>query len=100
MFSIGDYVFNQNTGHIGKVIGYGYEIFDNVYTTTLKVLLTCDRTSDNKGVVEDLISNWVQYLSQPDSTATNFTTVATYAQTDTESISSQANRITNDSAAA
>ncbi|WP_228054718.1 hypothetical protein [Gloeocapsopsis crepidinum] len=86
MFSIGDYVFHQNTGHIGKVIGYGYEIFDNVYTTTLKVLLTSDSNSEHKGVVEDVISNWVQYLSQSDSTF--------------ENKSSQANNITNNSAVA
>lgn len=74
MFSIGDYVFNQNTGHIGKVIGYGYEIFDNAYTTTLKVLLTSDRNFEYQGVVEDLISSWVQCPSQSKSTAANFTT--------------------------
>ncbi|WNN89319.1 hypothetical protein [Gloeocapsopsis dulcis] len=100
MFTIGDYVFNQNTGHIGKVIGYGYEIFNNVYTTTLKVLLTSDSNSDHKGVVEDLISNWDQYLTQSESTSINFTTVMTRVQTNAENIDSQVNGITNDSAAA
>lgn len=37
MFNIGDYIGNQNTEYLGKVIGYGHRIV--VYTTTLKVLV-------------------------------------------------------------
>ncbi|PPS39643.1 hypothetical protein [Chroococcidiopsis sp. TS-821] len=92
MFSIGDYVLNQNTGHIGKVVGYGHEIFDNVYTTTLKVLLTCDRNSEHKGIVEDLISNWKQYQSE--SASAIAPALVTDMQKDTKNPISQAKHIT------
>jgi hypothetical protein len=64
MFSIGEYVQNQKTGHIGKVIGYGHEILSEGYTTTLKVLVDYTLTSGRRGVVEeDLHSVWVRWLS-------------------------------------
>ncbi|MDZ4877048.1 MAG: hypothetical protein CLLPBCKN_006483 [Chroococcidiopsis cubana SAG 39.79] len=64
MFSIGDYVLHQKTGHIGKVIGYGHEILNDVYTTTLKVLVDYAETTGKRGVVEeDLYSAWVKWLS-------------------------------------
>ncbi|MBD2213563.1 hypothetical protein H6G64_19420 [Calothrix sp. FACHB-156] len=59
MFNIGDYVLNQKTGHLGKVIGYGHQIMNNVYTTTLKVLVDEAKNSQRKElVVEDIISEW------------------------------------------
>ncbi|OUL26216.1 hypothetical protein [Nostoc sp. 106C] len=61
MFNIGDYVLNQKTGHLGKVIGYGHQIMNNVYTTTLKVLVAEARNSQKKElVVEDVVSEWTQ----------------------------------------
>lgn len=53
MISIGDFVQNQKTGRLGKVIGYGHQIFNNVYETTLKVKL-----EDNHEIAEDLFSAW------------------------------------------
>ncbi|MBD2168523.1 hypothetical protein H6G04_29520 [Calothrix membranacea FACHB-236] len=62
MFNIGDYVLNQKTGHLGKVIGYGHQIMNNVYTTTLKVLVDEAKNSQRKEfVVEDVISEWTDY---------------------------------------
>ncbi|QIR40157.1 hypothetical protein HCG51_27900 [Tolypothrix sp. PCC 7910] len=62
MFNIGDYVLNQKTGHLGKVIGYGHQIMNNVYTTTLKVLVDGAKNSQTKElVVEDIISEWTDY---------------------------------------
>ena len=59
MFNIGDYVVNQNTEPLGKVIGYGYRIIGKVYTTTIKVLVAEAENSQKRGfVVEDLISAW------------------------------------------
>lgn len=58
MFNIGDYVVNQETGHIGKVIGYGHQILKSGYETTLKVLLAESETSRRGVVVEDLYSAW------------------------------------------
>jgi hypothetical protein len=61
MFNIGDYVLNQKTGHLGKVIGYGHQILNDVYTTTLKVLVADAKNSRKKElVVEDVISEWTQ----------------------------------------
>ena len=63
MFSIGEYVLHQKTGHIGKVMGYGHEILNGVYTTTLKVLVDYAETSGKRGVVEeDLYSAWVKWI--------------------------------------
>jgi hypothetical protein len=60
MFNIGDYVFNQNTGHFGKVIGYGHQMLNSGYETTLKVLVVESETSNKRGFVqEDLYSAWV-----------------------------------------
>jgi hypothetical protein len=61
MFNIGDYVLNQKTGHLGKVIGYGHQMINDVYTTTLKVLVANATNSHKKElVVEDVISEWAQ----------------------------------------
>lgn len=61
MFNIGDYVLHLKTKSIGKVVGYGYELFNNVYTTTLKVLITSDNHPHHLEVVEDTLANWVLY---------------------------------------
>lgn len=57
MFSVGDFALNQKTGQFGKVIGYGHQMLNDVYQTTLKVMIV-----DAKGVVdrieEDLYSAW------------------------------------------
>lgn len=62
-FSIGDYVLNQETGYLGKVVGYGHQIIDNVYTTTLKVLVDSAENSVKKGfLAEDIYSAWIQWV--------------------------------------
>ena len=59
MFTIGDYVINQQTGHLGKVIGYGHQLINNAYTVTLKVLVAESANSQKRiYVVEDEISAW------------------------------------------
>ncbi len=63
MFNIGEYVQNQKIKQIGKVIGYGHEILNEGYTTTLKVLVDYALTSGKRGIVEeDLHSAWVRWL--------------------------------------
>ncbi len=58
IFSLCDSVFNQRTGHAGSVIGYGYKIVDNVYVTTIKVLVESANDSARREFVEkDLYSN-------------------------------------------
>ena len=62
MFTVGDYLLNQKTGHIGQVIGYGQRGIDNVYTKTLKVLVAQAENPEKRGfVVEDLFSAWTQW---------------------------------------
>lgn len=62
MFEIGDFVVNIRTDNLGKVIGYGHKMSDNVYTTTLKVLVSQCETSGKKGFIEeDLYSAWVPW---------------------------------------
>ncbi len=59
MFSLGDYVCNQKTGEIGEVIGFGHQILDSGYTTTLKVLVANPEDSGRKrAIAEDLYSAW------------------------------------------
>jgi len=61
MFSLEDYVINQNTHQLGKVIGYGHKIVNDNYEPTLKVLIKQGEDSDQKElVVEDLSSVWSQ----------------------------------------
>ena len=62
MFNVGEYVFNQKTGHIGKVMGYGHKMLKNGYTSTLKVLVVEAKGSRRAGFMEeDLHSVWVQW---------------------------------------
>ncbi|MBD6619403.1 hypothetical protein FNW02_27140 [Komarekiella sp. 'clone 1'] len=59
MFTVDEYVINQKTGQVGKVVGYGHEIINNVYTVTLKVLVTETVGSPKRiCLVEDNISAW------------------------------------------
>ncbi|RCJ36530.1 hypothetical protein A6770_15805 [Nostoc minutum NIES-26] len=62
MFTIGDYVLNQQTGHLGKVVGYGHQIINNVSIVTLKVLVAESANSQKREyVVEDRISAWTRW---------------------------------------
>ncbi|KJH70974.1 hypothetical protein [Aliterella atlantica] len=62
MFNIGDYVFNQKTGNLGKVIGYGHQIVDNAYMSTVKVLVDYAISSRKRGIVEeDLFAVWISW---------------------------------------
>jgi hypothetical protein len=59
MFTIDEYVLNSQTGQLGKVIGYGHQIINNVYTVTLQVLITETANSQKRlFVLEDIISAW------------------------------------------
>ncbi len=61
MFSIGEHVFHQNTGHIGQVIGYGHQL-NNVEAITLKVLVAYAEKYGKRGVIEeDLDSFWTKW---------------------------------------
>jgi hypothetical protein len=49
---------NQKTGEIGEVIGFGHQILDSGYTTTLKVLVASEDSGRKRFVTEDLYSAW------------------------------------------
>jgi hypothetical protein len=62
MFSIGDYVLNQQTGHLGKVVGYGNYPLNQLDTATLKVLVAETANSQKRVfVVEDKVSAWIRW---------------------------------------
>jgi len=62
MFNIGDYVFNQKTGNLGKVIGYGHQMVNNAYMSTVKVLVDYATDSRKRGFVEeDLFTVWIPW---------------------------------------
>jgi len=62
MFDVGEYVVHQNTGHVGRVIGYGHQILNGVYTTTLKVLVHDAEIASKRGAIEeDLYSAWIKH---------------------------------------
>ncbi|HEY9803462.1 MAG TPA: hypothetical protein V6D25_24165 [Leptolyngbyaceae cyanobacterium] len=62
MFSIGDYVLNQQTGHLGKVVGYGNYPLNQADTATLKVLVAETANSQKRVfVVEDKVSAWIRW---------------------------------------
>jgi len=62
MFDVGEYVVHQNTGHVGRVIGYGHQILNGVYTTTLKVLVhDAEIASKRRAIEEDLYSAWIEH---------------------------------------
>ena len=59
MFNINEYVKHDKTGKVGKVTGYGHELIDNVYTATVKVLISEPANSLKQlDVIEDVISAW------------------------------------------
>lgn len=78
MFDLGDCVVNLKTDNFGKVIGYGHKMSDNVYTTTLKVLVAQSETSGKRGFIEeDLYSAWVTGSEINSSTASKLTSLQT-----------------------
>ncbi|MUG94384.1 hypothetical protein F7734_19195 [Scytonema sp. UIC 10036] len=60
MLEIGDYARHQVTGLIGQVVGYGHEVVQGVYITTLKVRENSNGNSDRSRFLEDVYSEWVR----------------------------------------
>ena len=59
MYTIDESVKHQETGKIGKVIGYGHQILNDVYTVTLKVIVVEAANSPKRlFVLEDILSAW------------------------------------------
>lgn len=57
MFNIGDRVQHKQNGKVGKVVGYGYQIVDGYYLTTIQVQV-CNQVGI-KPVIEDLFNKWM-----------------------------------------
>ena len=59
LIAVDDFVQHQQTGHIGKVVGYGHQMIDGVYLPTLIVKLSETTGTYQTGFVEDLSSAWM-----------------------------------------
>jgi hypothetical protein len=64
MFNLNQVVQHKKTGKVGKVIGYGYQTFENVYFLTIKVQLL--KNLSTKPVVEDMINEWFSWQQDPE----------------------------------
>jgi hypothetical protein len=66
-FSIGQYVVNQHTQHIGKVVGYGSRLDAEVRAepaaaSTVKVLVKHSNDAQRLGFIEeDVMTAWQQW---------------------------------------
>ncbi|BAZ24268.1 hypothetical protein NIES4073_51610 [Kalymmatonema gypsitolerans NIES-4073] len=61
MLTVGDCAIHQKTGESGVVIGYGHELVNNAYQTTLKVLVSNqNETNQTSSIKEDLYSKWLK----------------------------------------
>jgi hypothetical protein len=63
MFNLNQVVQHKKTGKVGKVIGYGYQTFENVYFLTIKVQLLKDIST--KAIMEDLTNEWSSWQQDP-----------------------------------
>jgi hypothetical protein len=60
MLKIGDYALHQKTGQIGQVFGYGHQVMDGIYLTTLKVKVSKKKgTRRYKRFMEDVYTTWM-----------------------------------------
>jgi hypothetical protein len=59
MFNIGDRVQHKATGQIGTVIGYGHQIVNDFYLTTIIVRLL--NPTETESIVEDLYTDWLPW---------------------------------------
>ncbi|MBC1235832.1 hypothetical protein VF14_16930 [Nostoc linckia z18] len=64
MFNVGDYALHQKTGQVGQVSGYGHQLTDGVYITTLKVKITKRQGTCQSTFVEDTYSTWTPIQAQ------------------------------------
>ncbi|MEN9520856.1 MAG: hypothetical protein RLZZ381_3444 [Cyanobacteriota bacterium] len=64
MFNINQVVQHKKTGKVGKVIGYGYQTFENVDFLTIKVRLL--KSLSTKPVVEDMSKEWFSWQQDPE----------------------------------
>ncbi|BAY09185.1 hypothetical protein [Calothrix sp. NIES-2098] len=61
MLQIGDNALHQTTGQIGQVCGYGHQLINGAYLTTLKVMLKKSQEDGSYSrFIEDLYSSWIK----------------------------------------
>lgn len=56
MFNLSDRVQHKTTGKSGVVIGYGHQMVNSFYLTTIKVRLS--NATVTEAIVEDLYNHW------------------------------------------
>jgi hypothetical protein len=64
MFNIGDVVQHHETGQNGQVIGYGHQIVNGVYLSTLRVHIL-QTESDRWQIKEDIYLAWTSVTTAP-----------------------------------
>lgn len=69
MLNIGDLVLHQQTGHSGKIIGYGHQMLDGAYLPTLVVRVVEATELGSKFFVEDFSSAWTRLEGKQSSQA-------------------------------
>jgi hypothetical protein len=64
MFNIGDVVQHHETGQNGQVIGYGHQIVNGVYLSTLRVQILQPEI-DRWQIKEDIYLAWTSVTAAP-----------------------------------
>jgi len=62
VFKIGDRVQHKKTGESGTVVGYGHQMVDNYYLSTIKVRLF--RQAGIHPILEDLFTEWLSWREE------------------------------------
>ncbi len=62
MFKIGDRVQHKKTGEVGTVVGYGHQMVDNCYSSTIKVRLF--REAGIHPILEDIFTEWLPWKGE------------------------------------
>ncbi len=72
MFNLGDRVQHKQNGQVGKVVGYGHQIVEGYYLTTVEVQIFT--RVGIKPIIEDLFSEWVPWQELINSQSSNLLT--------------------------
>jgi hypothetical protein len=62
VFKIGDRVQHTKTGELGTVVGYGHQMVDNYYSSTIKVRLF--REAGIHPILEDVFTEWLSWRGE------------------------------------
>ncbi len=67
MFNIGDYARHRSMGYLGTVFGYGHQMDNGTYLSTLRVKILSKNSEKSQVVIfEDVTTAWVK-VEEPSS---------------------------------